>query len=69
MTDPNRAAADDLGDSGDAPALDPDRNSTWNTIDRAVDVDEVLDEADLENFFIEPIPNPLDPAADPDASS
>jgi hypothetical protein len=66
MTDPNRADADELGDPGDAAGLDPDRNSTWNTIDRAVDVDEVLDEADLENFFIEPIPNPLDPAADPD---
>ena len=66
MTDPNRSDASDLGDPGDAAALDPDRHSTWNTIDRAVDVDEVLDEEDLENFFIEPIPNPLDPTAVPD---
>jgi hypothetical protein len=66
MTDPNSPEINDLGDPGDTAALDPDRHSTWNTIDRAVDVDEVLDEDDLENFFIEPIPNPLDPAATSD---
>ena len=66
MTDPNRSDASDLGDPGDAAALDPDRHSTWNTIDRAVDVGEVLDEDDLENFLIEPIPNPLDPIPVPD---
>ncbi len=44
-------------------ARDPDRHSTWNTIDSTVDVDEVLDEDDLENFFVEPIPDPLNPEA------
>ena len=66
MTDSNNRDTSDLGDPGDATMRDPDRNSTWNTIDRAVDVDEVLDEDDLENFFIEPIPNPLDPGATSD---
>ena len=72
MTDPNSRDTDDLVDPGDRAARDPDRHSTWNTIERAVDVDEVLDGDDLKNFFIEPIPDPLDPAApanDPGASS
>lgn len=72
MTDSSSPDANDLDDSSDTATRDPDRNSTWNTIDRAVDVDEVLDEADMENFFIEPIPNPLDPAStsdDPGATS
>jgi hypothetical protein len=66
MTDPNRPEASDLTDTIDTAARDPDRHSTWNTIDSTVDVDEVLDEDDLENFFVEPIPNPLDPNAPPD---
>jgi hypothetical protein len=68
MTDPNRPDAIDPTDTIDTTAHDPDRHSTWNTIDRTVDVDEVLDEDDLENFFIEPIPNPLDPDATPDVT-
>ena len=63
MTDPNSGDSNDLVDPGDSGTRDPDRHSTWNTLDRSVDVDEVLDEDDLENFFIEPIPDPLDPAA------
>jgi len=31
-------------------------------------VEEVLDEDDLENFFVEPIPNPLNPDARPDGA-
>jgi hypothetical protein len=68
MTDPNRADAIDPTDTVDDTARDPDRHSTWNTIDSTVDVDEVLDEDDLENFFIEPIPNPLNPDAPPDVT-
>ena len=49
-------------------ARDPDRHSTWNTIDGTVDVDEVLDEDDLENFFVEPMPDPFDPDARPDVA-
>ena len=68
MADPNNQDANDLVDPRDSVARDPDRHSTWNTIDRSVDVDEVLDEDDLENFFIEPMPDPLDPITDPDVS-
>ncbi len=63
MTDPNRPDEIDPTDTLDATARDPDRHSTWNTIDGTVDVDEVLDEDDLENFFVETIPDPLDPKA------
>jgi hypothetical protein len=61
MTDPNSPDRSDPTDTIDTPARDPDRHSTWNTIDGTVDVDEVLDEDDLENFFVEPIPDPLNP--------
>ena len=63
MTDPNRPDAIDPTDAIDTPARDPDRHSTWNTIEGTVDVDEVLDEDDLENFFVETIPDPLNPDA------
>jgi hypothetical protein len=72
MTDPNSRDTNDLVDPGDTTTRDPDRHSTWNTIDGTVDVDEVLDEDDFENFFIEPVPDPLNPAApsdDPGATS
>jgi hypothetical protein len=68
MTDSNRPDAIDPTDTIDATARDPDRHSTWNTIDGAVDVDEVLDEDDLENFFIEPIPDPFNPDATRDVA-
>lgn len=68
MTVPNRPDAIDPMDTTDTRARDPDRHSTWNTIDSTVDVDEVLDEDDLENFLVEPIPNPLDPEATPGSS-
>jgi hypothetical protein len=68
MTDPNRPDAIDSADTIDTTARDPDRHSTWNTIDSTVDVDEVIDEDDLENFLVEPIPNPLEPDASPDAA-
>ena len=68
MTDPNRPDAIDSTDTIDTTARDPDRHSTWNTIDSTVDVDEVLDEDDLENFLVEPIPNPLDSEAKPGSS-
>jgi hypothetical protein len=68
MTDPNRPDAIDPTDTIDTTARDPDRHSTWNTIDGTVDVEEVLDEDDLENFFVEPISDPLDPDASPDVA-
>jgi len=67
MTDPNRLDATDPKDTSDTMAGDPNRHSTWNTIDGTVDVDEVLDEDDLENFFVEPIPDPLNTDAVPEA--
>ena len=66
MTDPNSPDTIDATDTVDATERDPDRHSTWNTLDGSVDIDEVLDEDDLENFFVEPIPDPLDPNAAPD---
>ena len=66
MRDPNRSDAIDPTDTSDVTARDPDRHSTWNTIDGTVDVDEVLDEDDLENFLVEPIPNPPNPDTPPD---
>jgi hypothetical protein len=68
MTDPIRPDAIDPTDTADTTTRDPDRHSTWNTIDSTVDVDEVLDEDDLENFFVETIPDPLDPDASPDVA-
>ena len=68
MTDSNRPDAIDPMDTIDAMARDPDRHSTWNTIDGTVDVDAVVDEDDLENFLVEPIPNPLEPNASPDVA-
>jgi hypothetical protein len=66
MKDSDSLDRTDPADATDTPARDPDRGSTWNTIDGTIDVDEVLDEDDLENFFVETIPNPLDPNAPPD---
>jgi hypothetical protein len=68
MADANRLGATDPTDIGDTAARDPDRHSTWNTIDGTVDVEEVLDEDDLENFFVEPMPGPLNPDAPLDAA-
>jgi len=66
MADPNRPDATDASDTRDIAERDPDRHSTWNTIGGAVDVDAVLDEDDLENFFVEPTPDSLDPDSTPD---
>ena len=68
MADRNRPDATDALDPDDTTARDPDRHSTWNTIDGSVDVEEVLDDDDLENFFVEPTPDPLDPDATPSRS-
>jgi hypothetical protein len=68
MTDPNSPNATDPADSRDTTERDPDRHSTWNTLDGTVDIDEVLDEDDLENFFVEPISDPLNPEATPGSS-
>jgi hypothetical protein len=66
MTNSDNLDRTDPADATNTAPHDPDRNSTWNTIDGTVDVDEVLDEDDFENFFVEEIPNPLDPNAPPD---
>jgi hypothetical protein len=66
MTDPNSPDRIDPTDTIDDTTRDPDRHSTWNTIDGTVDVDEVLSEDDLENFLVEPMPDPLNPDPVPD---
>jgi hypothetical protein len=63
MTDLKGPDASDALDATDPPVRDPDRHSTWNTIDGTADIDEVLNEADLENFLVEPIPDLLDSRA------
>ena len=63
MTDSNSLDRTDPADATDTVPRDPDRHSTWNTLDGTVDIDEVLDEDDLENFLVEPIPDPLNPDA------
>jgi hypothetical protein len=68
MTDPNRPEAIDPTDTIDDTDRDPDRHSTWNTIDGTVDVDDVLDEDDLDSFLVATIPNPLDPDATTDVT-
>jgi hypothetical protein len=66
MTDSDSLDRIDPADAVGTTARDPDRGSTWNTIDGSIDIDEVLDEDDLENFFVEQIPDPLDLNAPPD---
>ena len=67
MIDPNSPDPTVPMDTTDPPAHDPDRHSTWNTINGTTDIDDVLDEDDLENFLVEPMPDPLDPRAASDA--
>ena len=66
MPEPHRPEASDPIDTAGAAPRDPDRGSTWNTIDGTIDVGQVLDEDDLDNFFVEQIPDPLDPNAPPE---
>ena len=42
---------DDIG--SDVPH-DPDKGSTWNTIDGTAEIDELLSEQELEDFMEEP---------------
>jgi hypothetical protein len=65
MTDAKKRDMSDPADTIDDAARDPDRHSTWNTLDGTVDVDEVMAEDELEDFLVEPIPDPLNPDATP----
>jgi hypothetical protein len=38
---------------------DPDDGSTWSTIDGTAEIEELVNEDDLEDFLVEPIPDPL----------
>ena len=40
-------------------AGDPDDGSTWSTIDGTAEIGDLVNEEDLENFLVEPIPDPL----------
>jgi hypothetical protein len=68
MTDAKRRDMIDPTDTIDDAARDPGRHSTWNTIDGTVDVDDVIAEDELEDFLVEPISDPLAPAAIPDVA-
>jgi hypothetical protein len=56
MSDPNAPRHFDVAEPATG---DPDDDSTWSTIDGTADIDELVNEEDLENFLVEPIPNPL----------
>jgi hypothetical protein len=57
-----------LSEAPDPALSDPDMNSTWNTIDRTAEIDDLVNEEDLETFLVEPIVNPLDVSIDRDES-
>ncbi len=40
-------------------ASDPDDSSTWSTIAGTAEIEELVNEEDLEDFLVEPIPDPL----------
>jgi hypothetical protein len=40
-------------------AGDPDDGSTWSTIDGTAEIENLVNEDDLEDFLVEPIPDPL----------
>jgi hypothetical protein len=55
MSDPNRP---DRGAGDVKTTHDPDRGSTWSTIDGTADVDDLLDAEDLDDFLVEPTADP-----------
>ena len=57
MSDPTRPRRNDAPEPRTG---DPDDGSTWSTIDGTAEIEELMNEEDLEDFLIEPIPNPLD---------
>ncbi len=56
MNDPARPHVNDATEPATG---DPDMGSTWSTIDGTAEVDDLLDEEDLKDFLVEPIPDPL----------
>ena len=46
-------------DEPESTLSDPDDGSTWSTIDGTAEIEELMDEDDLEDFLVEPIPDPL----------
>jgi hypothetical protein len=59
MSEPsNRNSPDDPEAGTDIVPHDPDADSTWNTLSGTVDLDEILDEEDLEDFLVEPTTGP-----------
>ena len=53
MSDPTRLPR------ADEPSHDPDDGSTWSTIDGTAEIEDLMDEDELADFLVEPIPNPL----------
>ena len=50
MSDRKRNSNDIVGDV----PHDPDQGSTWNTIDRTAEIEELLSEQELEDFMEQP---------------
>ena len=45
---------------------DPDLGSTWNTIDRTADIEQLMDEQEMEDFLMEPSTGELGVISDMD---
>jgi hypothetical protein len=56
MTDRTRTPRTDDPESTSG---DPDDGSTWSTIDGTAQIEDLVNEDDLEDFLVEPIPDPL----------
>ncbi len=55
MSDPTRLTPPDDPEF----AGDPDDGSTWSTIDGTAEIEDLVNEDDLDDFLVEPIPDPL----------
>lgn len=56
MSDPIRR---DPSDDAQPIVPDPDDGSTWSTLDGTAEIGDLVNEEDLKNFLVEPIPDPL----------
>jgi hypothetical protein len=48
------------GDGPDPSITDRDEGSTWSTTDGAADIEDLVNERDLADFLVEPVPDTPD---------
>ena len=56
MSDPTRPIPTDDPEPATG---DPDDGSTWSTIDGTAEIEDLVNEDDLADFLVEPIPDPF----------